>query len=874
MRQPLLTLCLLAAASILPALEEHPLVPAEEIQVPEGLEVTVWAKSPLLFNPTNMDTDAQGRIWVAEGVNYRRTLTREAGDRIVVLEDTNGDGAADSSHTFVQDPELISPLGVSVFDNKIVVAQPPHILVYTDVDRDLKFDPAIDKREEFLSGFNARNHDHSLHATVAGPDGNWYFNQGNCGAKITDKDGRVFQSGGPYYNSGAGTPEWFNDPNEYAGKPSADGNIYNAGFAGRISPDGSGLQIVGHGFRNSYELCVNSFGDIFQNDNDDPPACRNTWLMEGGNLGFFSADGTRVWQTDRRPGQPVTRAHWRQDDPGVIPAGDIHGTGSPTGVTFYENGALGSEYAGTFFSAEARARIIQSYKPELSSDTAEVALGKRSNFLTCENVMFRPSDIMVGADGALYVADWYDSGVGGHKAEDLTHSGAIYRIAPKGFSPELPEMNGDPLVDAVTLLKNPSSSVRHPAFMALKEMGEKALPAVSRLLQNEDEYLSARAVWLLPYLGEEGIKMCRERLENDEAGQRILAFRALRAAGHDVIEMGEVLVADESFAVRRELAVALRDLDPEAKLPLVVQLFESSDGSDRYYLEACGLAAEEIEEDVWAAIGEAENDDPVEWTESYAWNTWRLLPRSAVPGLIKRAKAEALSYEARKQAMETLAFIGSREAVDLIADLASGESDLQKDAAWWLINRGLSVWEEFGTREILKERDIYNPETVEVQTISVPDPVPSTLPAPAELLQLSGDPASGKIQASRCVMCHRIDGVGVEYGPDLLNWVANQGKEAFFEAVIHPSAGIAHGYQGFSINLKDGGVVEGLVFSRLDPVVVVSTGGLEQLIPKSRIKNMKKMWEKSLMMSADQLGFTAQDLADLAAYLETYHSED
>ena len=59
--------------------------------------------------------NAKGRIWVNEGVNYRRHNGRRAGgDRVVVLEDTNGDGVADSSHTFVQDPGLIAPLGIAV----------------------------------------------------------------------------------------------------------------------------------------------------------------------------------------------------------------------------------------------------------------------------------------------------------------------------------------------------------------------------------------------------------------------------------------------------------------------------------------------------------------------------------------------------------------------------------------------------------------------------------------------------------------------------------------------------------------------------------------------------------------------------------------
>tara|TARA_R110002096_G_scaffold288244_2_gene481943 strand:+ start:2781 stop:5399 length:2619 start_codon:yes stop_codon:yes gene_type:complete len=848
--------------------EEFPHVPPADIQVPDGLEVTLWAKSPLLFNPTNIDTDAAGRIWVAEGVNYRREIHREEGDRIVVLEDTDGDGVADSSHTFVQDPELISPLGLSVFDNRIVVAQPPHILVYTDVDRDLKFDPAVDRREEFLSGFNARNHDHSLHTVVAGPDGNWYFSQGNCGARITDKDGRVFQSGGPYYEKGAGNPEWFNDPTEYAGKASADGNVYNAGFAGRIAPDGSALQIVGHGFRNSYELCVNSLGDIFQNDNDDRVSCRNTWLMEGGNLGFFSKDGTRLWQLDRRPGQPAQRAHWRQDDPGVIPAGDIYGGGSPTGVCFYENGALPARFEGSFLSAEARARVIFSYQPELSKTGAAMELGKRIDLVSCpDNLNFRPSDIAIGADGALYVADWYDTKVGGHKAEDPTHAGAIYRIAPKGFTPAIPDSVGDP----IALLKSPAASVRLTGFENLKAAGSDALPAVKELLSADSSWFRARAVWLLPHLGEEGLALCREQLSDDSATQRLLAFRALRAAGGDVIELAGQLVDDPSAAVRREVAVSLRDADGEAKLPLVIHLFATADGSDRHYLEACGLAAEDIEDEVWQALRETGNpSDPLAWTETLALQTWRLQPRGAVPALIERSAANTLNAETRNQAVETLAFIGTRESVDALAAVAAGEGEVANFAAWWFLSRGLTKWADFGVRELLKERGIYDPDTVVLTAATVPPAGETKLPSSRELAAMKGDPAAGKLQANRCIMCHQFDGVGIDYGPDLRDWVANQGREAFFEAVIHPSAGIAHGFTGTTITLKNGEVIEGLVYSKGDPVVVQSMGGHEQYVPQDRIQRMKTMWNKSLMLSADQLGFTAQQLVDLAAYLETY----
>ena len=81
-------------------------------------------------------------------------------------------------------PALIAPLGVSVIDNKIVVAQPPDLIVYTDVDRNLKFDPAVDKREVLLTGFQGVNHDHSLHSVTVGPDGKWVFNAGNTGGDV------------------------------------------------------------------------------------------------------------------------------------------------------------------------------------------------------------------------------------------------------------------------------------------------------------------------------------------------------------------------------------------------------------------------------------------------------------------------------------------------------------------------------------------------------------------------------------------------------------------------------------------------------------------------------------------------------------------
>src|SRR2546430_5284334 len=92
---------------------------AKKFAVADGLEASLFASEPMVRNPTDMDIDERGRIWITEGVNYRSTfqkwgILQPAGDRIVILEDTNGDGVADKETVFYQDPSINAALGVCV----------------------------------------------------------------------------------------------------------------------------------------------------------------------------------------------------------------------------------------------------------------------------------------------------------------------------------------------------------------------------------------------------------------------------------------------------------------------------------------------------------------------------------------------------------------------------------------------------------------------------------------------------------------------------------------------------------------------------------------------------------------------------------------
>jgi putative membrane-bound dehydrogenase-like protein len=694
--------------------------------LPDDLEIALWAESPMFYNPTNIDTDWRGRIWVAEAVNYRSfntakgdPLAHPAGDRIVILSDTDGDGRADDTKVFVQDADLRAPLGLAVIGNRVIVSASPHVVVFTDANGDDK----PDKKEILLSGFGGFDHDHGLHALVAGPDGRWFFNTGNAGPHIvSDKSGWTLRAGSLYTG---GTP--YNLKNR-GGMTSDGGQVWTGGLALRMEPDGTQLRVLAHNFRNAYELAVDSFGDLWQNDNDDQVmTCRMTWLMEGANAGYFSADGTRFWQADRRPGQSTFSAHWHQDDPGVLPAGDNTGAGAPAGVARYESELLGSAHRGMLLSADAGRNVVFGFRPtprgagfalerfELLSSLPAPAPNYIWNQVDRDRrKWFRPSDVAVGPDGAIYVADWFDPIVGGHQMHDRQGHGRIYRITPKGRTLTTPAVDLTATTGQVQALLSPAVNVRAEGFARLKAQGVAARPAVKAVLDDTNPFHRARAIWLLAELGPDGIRDVERLIDDRDPQIRLTAFRALRKVKPSIVADARQLSGDPSPAVRREVALALRDVPFAQSHDILVDLAMRHDGTDRWYLEALGTAAAGNEEALYTSLrSRLSQGDPLKWTAPFASIAWRLHPAAAIEAFSARAGSASLTAEARQQALVALGFIDDPRAAQAMADLTrSPLRDVGAQAAWWLTYRKSNDWHRY---------------PVTGWTTDAPEPRPSTL---------------------------------------------------------------------------------------------------------------------------------------------------
>jgi putative membrane-bound dehydrogenase-like protein len=632
----------------------------ESFTVAPGLKASLWASEPGMVNPTNIDIDAKGRVWVTEAANYRGMHPRPEGDRIMILEDTKHTGVADSYKVFVQDKLLFAPLGICVLGNKVIVAQSPNILIYTIDDSG---EHPVGPPEVLYTGFGGTNHDHGAHAGIFGPDGRFYFNCGNEGDHTPIlKYGTAVQSkeGQPIVDI-TGT-EIGNDAKTFHGRPKQRGEGYREGLALSSNLDGSEFQVLGYNFRNNYELTVDSFGTVWQSDNDDDgnQGVRINYVMEGGNFGYTGPNGSN-WGRDRDqykaafPNLTKPEAHWHLRWPGIVPNLLNTGAGAPCGICVYEGDLLPEVYRGALLHCDAGPNIVRAYvtrpggvgpadimKPvspdeaKTFKDGASPAGGAGYEAVAIELVKgndnwFRPDDICVGPDGAVYIADWYDPGVGGHATGDTGAKdnwqklhGRIYKLAPEGYTPSAPpKLDLDTVGGQIAALNSPNLATRYLAYAKLAGAINEA-PVMEALKKQFDTDTNARhrarALWLLAR-SKDGEKAVVKGLKDKDADIRVTAFRAARRIKLDVAQISGEVLADQAPAMWREMCLALQFDQSEKVLPLLVKLADKYDGKDRWYLEAFGIACNGREKQVLAAWESGhQNKDP----KNNDGITWRL----------------------------------------------------------------------------------------------------------------------------------------------------------------------------------------------------------------------------------------------------------
>lgn len=568
-----------------------------------GLQATLAAAEPMVQNPTAIDIDPRGRVWAAECVNYRKYMDlRPEGDRVVILEDTDGDGATDKAKTFYQNKELTNPLGILVLPQakgtKVIVSAAPNVWLLSDNDGN---DVAEDAKVIFKIG-GVWNYDHQIHSFVFGTDGKFYFNAGNSITDLNWPDGtRVKDLAG----------------NEITNK----GTPYRQGMVYRCDIDlttgkASNVETLGHNFRNNYEVAVDSFGTMWQSDNDDDgnKGVRINYVMEFGNFGYTDELTGAGWRTARTNLESeIPLRHWHQNDPGVVPNLLQTGGGSPTGILVNEGAALGAQFTNQLIHCDAGPRTVRAYPVEKSGAGYKATM---VDILTSTDNWYRPSDVAIAPDGSLYISDWYDPGVGGHAMGDHEPGkimGRIYRVASTGATAKAATPDFSTAEGAVKALQSPNKATVYAAWHTLSTLGTKAEPALETLWKSTDPRQRARALGLLARLPGRQVQHLRAGLLDPDSDVRVAAVRLC-----STLERSNVLDTSPLDEDRALVGKLLRDPSPQVRRQIALSLYRTKeiaqlwaalaaqhDGQDRWYLEALGIGAIGNEDacfDAWLAM--------------------------------------------------------------------------------------------------------------------------------------------------------------------------------------------------------------------------------------------------------------------------------
>ena len=464
--------------------QTDPLSPEEQqkkFHLPPGFEIQLVAAEPEVQKPINLNFDHAGRLYFSQSIEYPYAADAVAKprDTVRVIEDIGANGRAGRVRTAVEGLNI--PIGVLPLNDRLLVFSIPNIYSCRDEDGD-----GVYEKREVLFGPFGRQDTHGL---------NNGFTRG--------LDGWIYACHG------------FANDSRVKGR---DGNevVMNSGNTYRFRADGSRIEHYTHGQVNPFGLCFDPLGNLYSADCHTLPAYM---VLRGAYYPSF--------------GKP-------HDGLGFGPAMMSHSHGSTgiAGVVYYDADHFPPEYRETLFIGNPITHRVNHDTLQWQGSTPKAI--EQPDFLKCDDPWFRPVDLKLGPDGALYIADFYNRIIG-HYEVPLDHPqrdrerGRIWRVVYKGTANppvETPELRDLTKLDMNPLIEKLGDANLVVRTMATHELidrfGNKAANRLTELLA--DKKLSALQRSHAAYVLIASAKMNEaiEPLWNDsDPSVRVHAVRAL-----------------------------------------------------------------------------------------------------------------------------------------------------------------------------------------------------------------------------------------------------------------------------------------------------------------------------------------------------------
>jgi putative heme-binding domain-containing protein len=618
-----------------------PEIERKSFKVAEGFEVNLFASDPQIAKPIQMNFDARGRMWVASSAQYPQIKPGEQpADRIVVLEDADGDGRAEKSTTFAD--ELLIPTGVQPDpDGRGAYVANSHEIVYL---RDTDGDGHADSRRVVLSGFGTEDTHHVVHTFHSMNDGRLYFNQSI------------------YIHSHIETPR----------------GVRRLAGSGtwRFDPRTMQLDVFSRGMCNPWGHAQDDWGQSFGTDGAGGEGLAFVWP---GSVYPTAVGFDRVLH-GMNPGSPKYC--------GLDIVGGSHLPDD------WQNSAITNDFRGNrvvrFQLREADGQFVSKQMPDVitSSDV---------NFRPVD-VRQGPDGAIYIADWYNPIinhgeVDFRDP------RRDKTH-GRIWRLTAKGRPlAQKPKLVGEPVEKLLEQLKSAEPWTRRQAKLVLTSLGaEKVTPVLEKWLGGvESEHDRLEALWTYQSLNTPRPKLLRELLESTTPQARAAATRVIGDwldALPDALDLLAARVADDASRVRLEAVRTLARFPQPRAIEIAMRALDRPRDKDLDY--ALWLTARDTA-DTWVPAVEAGklnfDDDPAHAT--FALRAARS-PQAAA--LLARMYHDGRVPAAERD--ETLDVIGeagvSNAEAGVLLDVATSA-----DAPIALRVRALSAMEKAARRGVL-----------------------------------------------------------------------------------------------------------------------------------------------------------------------------